>query len=74
MYKYCQHNGFTNIRLKIDSMCLRHMIMRTWKIPWEVGDIIEEIDEIINGSNTHIEHVFRETNQLADYITNATFN
>lgn len=48
--------------------------MRTWKIPWEVGDIIEEIDEIINGSNTHIEHVFRETNQLADYITNATFN
>lgn len=35
---------------------------------------MEEITEIVNQLNVQIKHIFREANQLVDFITNTTIN
>ncbi|KAH0725552.1 hypothetical protein KY284_001417 [Solanum tuberosum] len=58
--KFCVGRGYYT--------CIRMEMMKTirgeWKIPWEK---IEEIKEI---ASQVIIHIFREANQLADFIAN----
>ncbi|WMV37078.1 hypothetical protein MTR67_030463 [Solanum verrucosum] len=46
------------------------MIRMEWRIPWELIERIEEIHEMMKIINIQIRHIFREANQLADFITN----
>lgn len=41
-----------------------------WGVPWEVADMVEEIQQQIHKQHIHIQHIFREGNQLANYIAN----
>ncbi|WMV29406.1 hypothetical protein MTR67_022791 [Solanum verrucosum] len=50
------------------------MIQRSWKVPWSLIQKIEEINEIMSTLNIQLVHIFREANQLADYITNIAIN
>ncbi|KAK4707484.1 hypothetical protein R3W88_032976 [Solanum pinnatisectum] len=40
----------------------------------ELNERIEEIHELMNTLHIHIKHIFREANQLADFITNTTID
>ncbi|WMV58548.1 hypothetical protein MTR67_051933 [Solanum verrucosum] len=46
------------------------MLIRNWRIPWEIAERVEDSQEIMKHINIQIRHTFREANQLADYITN----
>jgi len=52
----------------------KNMITRNWRIPWEIMEMIEDIHDIVIQLNVHVQHIFREANQLADYIANTTIN
>lgn len=45
------------------------MIQKQW-IPWEINDMIEEIRENMHITHAQITHIFREGNQLADFLVN----
>lgn len=44
------------------------------KISWEIIERFKDNRELIRHFNKHINHIFREANQLADYITNTTIH
>ncbi|KAH0746243.1 hypothetical protein KY285_007900 [Solanum tuberosum] len=72
--RYCKEQGYANIFLETDSLSLKNMIRGEWKIPWEIIERVEEIHEMMEISNTQIRHIYREANQLADFITNTAID
>ncbi|KAK6777990.1 hypothetical protein RDI58_024708 [Solanum bulbocastanum] len=68
--KYCKRQGINNIILETDSLSLKNMIMRDWKIPWSLTEKIEEIQKIMANMHIQVMHIFREANELADCIAN----
>ncbi|WMV31014.1 hypothetical protein MTR67_024399 [Solanum verrucosum] len=72
--RYCKEQGYANILLETDSLSLKNMIRGEWKIPWKIIERVEEIHEMMEISNTQIRHIYREANQLADFITNTTID
>ncbi|KAG5619780.1 hypothetical protein H5410_004998 [Solanum commersonii] len=53
-------NRISNIVLETDSLTIRN--------------IIEDIQHIAIEANIYIKHIFKETNQLANYTTNIFFD
>lgn len=41
---------------------------------WEIMELVEEIQEHIRIQQIHIKHIFREKNQLANYVANLAIN
>lgn len=72
--RYCKAQGYDHIKLETDSLSLKSMIQKEWRIPWELNERIEEIHELMNTLHIHIKHIFREANQLADLIANTTID
>ncbi|KAH0636108.1 hypothetical protein KY290_036536 [Solanum tuberosum] len=70
----CRDLRLQNIILETDSISLRNIILKDWKIPWKLSDQIEEIKHHINESRCIMKHVFREANQVADKLANITLN
>ncbi|WMV19415.1 hypothetical protein MTR67_012800 [Solanum verrucosum] len=50
------------------------MILREWKISWEILDIVEEARQIVEQNSFKVQHVYRKGNQLADVIANSAYN
>lgn len=50
------------------------MINRDWKIPWRAIEIMKEVKDIMGELNIHVNHIYREANQLADLIANIAIN
>lgn len=65
---------WTDIILETDSNSLVHIIKGTWKSLWELSEVIEEITINMQKQQATIQHIFREGNQLADYLANIAFN
>lgn len=68
--QYCKVQGHEKVILEIDSLGLQKIILMEWKIPWEIVQIVEEIQCITETINIQVYHIFRETNTLVDYIAN----
>lgn len=51
-----------------------NVIKRNWKIPSKVVKIVEEIQRHIQQQQIHIQHIYREGNQLVDFIANQAIN
>lgn len=62
--------GFHNITMEMDSLSLRNILNKDWRIPWELTHIIEECMHIMEDVNIQVVHVYREANQLADFMAN----
>ncbi|XP_060202278.1 uncharacterized protein LOC132630726 [Lycium barbarum] len=43
-----------------------------WKIPWQIVEKVEQIQQIMEQLHVQVLHTFREGNQLADFLANAT--
>ncbi|KAK6788076.1 hypothetical protein RDI58_016601 [Solanum bulbocastanum] len=72
--QHCKRQGITHIILETDSLSLKNMIRRDWKVPWTLIERIEEIQGIMNILNAQVVHIDREGNQLVDCITNIAIN
>lgn len=67
---YYGSNGYSRILLETDSLAMCDIIQKTWKIPWEIADIVEEIYKLFGDTNIQTKHVYWEANQLAKSIAN----
>ncbi|KAK4724581.1 hypothetical protein R3W88_027360 [Solanum pinnatisectum] len=64
--RYCNRNNLQNIIVETDSLGITKMLRQEWRIPWG----IQEIQELQQHAQAHIQHVFREANNLADKLAN----
>ncbi|KAK6791865.1 hypothetical protein RDI58_010946 [Solanum bulbocastanum] len=62
--------GFQNLVIETDSMSLMKMILKTWRIPWEIAEILKYIIREVQQQEVTIKHIYREGNQMADYLAN----
>jgi len=67
--RYCKSANVHNTIIETDSLGVVRMIQKQW-IPWEINDMIEEIRENMHITHAQITHIFREGNQLADFLVN----
>lgn len=47
------------------------MVLREWKIPWEILDILEEARQTVEKNNFKVQHVYMEGNHV---IANSAYS
>ncbi|KAK4714445.1 hypothetical protein R3W88_020352 [Solanum pinnatisectum] len=72
--QFCVQSGLRQVKLETDSLALKNMISGSWRIPWEIVEKVEDIQEIMQQINVQVWNVFTEANQLADVIANTAIN
>lgn len=70
--KYCISREFLHVHLQTNSLGVKRMIIGERKVPWLLSERIEEIMELVITLDIHIIHMFRQDNQLVDFIANTT--
>ncbi|KAH0662539.1 hypothetical protein KY284_027470 [Solanum tuberosum] len=68
--KYIETAQLDKVIIETDSLLLKNIVERVWKVPWKVVNILEEIWRLMQGKTVVISHIFREGNKLADYLAN----
>lgn len=68
--KYCRENNFTKVKVDSDSLLIIQVIKRVWKVPWEVVELLDDIRRNKEQVELQVSHIYREGNDLADYIAN----
>jgi len=56
--------------LETDCLTMINFIKGVWRVPWEISETVEEIKTMILKQGVKIQHIFREGNQLADFLAN----
>lgn len=56
--------------LETDSLVMINIIKEIWKILWEIIEVVEEIKMLVRNQGVVIQHIFREGNQLANFLAN----
>lgn len=67
---YCVHHQYTQVMLQTDSLLLMKVLEGLWTAPWNVAQLVEEINKVRQRCNVTISHILREGNSLADYLAN----
>lgn len=49
-------------------------MIKQWKVPWQIVEQVEEIQQLQHGIQTDFRHIFREANQFADKLANTTID
>lgn len=70
---YSKDTGFAKLQIQTDSLALKCILLGERKPPWELIEKIEKIQELLHNQEIKILHIYRESNQLADTITNEAF-
>lgn len=65
---YATSHGFHYIVLKTNSLSLRNILVKNWKILWEIIELVEHIFTMIETCSVQIMHTFRKANQLANFF------
>ncbi|XP_070017599.1 uncharacterized protein [Nicotiana sylvestris] len=68
--RFCRFHQYSHVWLQTDSMLLKKIMDGIWKPPWIISEQVEEIMQLMNGSNYTITHIHREGNKLADHLAN----
>ncbi|XP_075092316.1 uncharacterized protein LOC142172566 [Nicotiana tabacum] len=68
--RFCRFHQYSHVWLQTDSMLLKKIMDGIWKPPWIISEQVEEIMQLMNGSNYTVTHIHREGNKLADHLAN----
>ncbi|XP_060182254.1 uncharacterized protein LOC132611915 [Lycium barbarum] len=69
--KYCLGNNIQNVTLETDSLVLKNILQDVWKIPCQIVEKVEQIQQIMEQLQVQVLHKFREGNQLTGFLANA---
>ncbi|PHU05416.1 hypothetical protein BC332_26238 [Capsicum chinense] len=72
--KYYLLKGYEGVIFETDSLTLRNMVEKQWKVPWVLINMIEEIWYNLNIVQGQITYIFREGNVVADVLTKQVIN
>lgn len=65
---------FQNLVIETDSMSLKKIILKIWRVPWELTEILEDIIKKVQLRHITIKHIYKEGNQMTDYLANLAIN
>ena len=66
--KLCQELGITHVDIECDSKIVVDWISKeSYKI-WYLWDFLEDLLKLLQFFQVHLSHVFREGNQVADFL------
>ncbi|XP_019241572.1 PREDICTED: uncharacterized protein LOC109221549 [Nicotiana attenuata] len=68
--QFCRSQHMTQVCIQTDSMLMKKIITGEWKPPWCIIEEVEEINQLMEGTNCEVSHIFREGNKLADHLAN----
>lgn len=71
--KISLEKGWHRVVIETNLRKTMNIIYKKWRCPWELVEEIEEIDDYLQHPNRSIKHMFREGNQLADFLANRAF-
>ncbi|KAK6777945.1 hypothetical protein RDI58_024663 [Solanum bulbocastanum] len=56
--QFCDTHKFQKIILETDSLTLKHMLLKQWRVPWSQVENIEDIKRNISRKQVQIRHIF----------------
>ncbi|WMV26802.1 hypothetical protein MTR67_020187 [Solanum verrucosum] len=68
--RYCKRVGLEDIWLESDSLSLVKYLTNSWKVPWDIIELVEECRSLMVITKAKIQHTLREGNTLTDFIAN----
>ncbi|XP_059315633.1 uncharacterized protein LOC132066321 [Lycium ferocissimum] len=71
---HCVTQELHPLILETDSLLIKNVVDGVWEIPWCVITEVERIRKMKAEFNVIIQHVYREGNTLADFLTNLAFD
>lgn len=71
--RVARDRAWYNLEIETDSRLLLQIIKRKWRCPWDITDCVEKIRDNMGHLKANIHHIFKEGNQLADYLANLAF-
>lgn len=66
--KWCNHYGYSNFTLELDSMIIANMLDNNLVTNMKLKRVLENIINIKNRVGIQVRHCFREGNQIANYL------
>ncbi|KAK4724387.1 hypothetical protein R3W88_027166 [Solanum pinnatisectum] len=60
--KYCIRKKLNQVQLETDSLVLKNIINKNWRIPWELVEIMEDIHNMLGKITLKVRHIFKEAN------------
>lgn len=64
-----QARGLQRIIVEGDNLTVTKSTQKVWSIPWEIGVIMEDVDQDLQSfQHVEIKHCFREANAAADFM------
>ncbi|KAH0669763.1 hypothetical protein KY285_023916 [Solanum tuberosum] len=70
---HCVGRGYSRVTIETNSLLLKNILQGKWKIPWYIRVIVEDTLALMKDATINIEHIYREGNSLAYYLTNHAF-
>ncbi|XP_070032487.1 uncharacterized protein [Nicotiana tomentosiformis] len=67
---YCVNQQYTQVLIQTDLMPLKNVLDEVWIAPWNVTEIVEEINKLRHRCTITFTQLLREGNRLADYLAN----
>ncbi|XP_060202575.1 uncharacterized protein LOC132630997 [Lycium barbarum] len=72
--KYCVTHSLLPVMMETDSITMKMILTGQWETPWSISMIINDISRLRSDKEVRVEHVLREGNGLADFLTNYSFD
>lgn len=70
---YRDHNLFSLI-LENNSLVVKNLVDENWEVPLFISVETRRIQELMNGVEVVLEHTYRESNKVTDFIANKIFS
>ncbi|XP_060182743.1 uncharacterized protein LOC132612645 [Lycium barbarum] len=72
--RYCVEKHLFPLIIETDSMSMKMILKEEWKVPWSISILVDDIKRMMEDQTVAVEHIHREGNGLADFLTNLVFN
>lgn len=72
--EYCTSQNLLPLTMETVSLSVKKILDGLWEIPWNVAMDVRKIWRLMEGVPIVVEHVYREGNKLADFLTNEFFS
>lgn len=71
--EYCIKHNLMSLCFETDSLAVHKFVTNQWEIPWGISNEIRRIQNLIKGRKVVVQHIYRQGNQLADFLVNCVF-
>ncbi|KAH0706391.1 hypothetical protein KY285_010891 [Solanum tuberosum] len=68
--KYCVSKEVRSLVIESNSLLMVNITNKTWRVPWELAEQYDELQQALMKIEAIIQHTFREGNKMADYMAN----